>query len=144
MLQKRNEYAVSLHHGENGSVFTLVRLFGADQAGWEPILSFRIGDTYKETTSKHDTGTRYRLEGVSAIGREPVIVPASGSTSFGFNANASDRRRPDRYMTVISARLRTPVGARFELARIRSLTSSAVRTSGGKVRSLLGARRPEW
>ena len=42
-------------------------------------------------------------------------------------------------MTII-ARLRMPVAARFEQARIRALTSSAARGSGGSLRPLLAGK----
>ncbi len=58
-----------------------------------------------------------------------VTVPASASTSFGLSERASERRNPARYMTVMRARLRTPVGARLEHTLSRARTSSSVRIS---------------
>ena len=55
----------------------------------------------------------------------------STSTSFGLSSSASVIRRPPRYRTMISARLRTPVGARFEHALISALTSASVSGSAG-------------
>ncbi len=70
------------------------------------------------------------------------MVPRSGSMSLGFKARVSPRRKPPRYMVVMSARLRIPVGARLEHARMSARTSSSVSTSTGKLRPLLGASRP--
>jgi hypothetical protein len=56
-------------------------------------------------------------------------VPDSGSKSFALSASASPIRKPHRHSTAISARLRTPVGARLEQRRISSSTSPPVSRS---------------
>ena len=64
-----------------------------------------------------------------AVGRVQVFRQAS--------AKASLMRRPARYSTTIKARLRMPVMARFEQARMRAFTSSGESGSGGSLRPLL-------
>ena len=72
-----------------------------------------------------------------ALAVKTRTVLAWASRSFGISANASLTRKPARYKTTIKPRLRTPVAARFEQARIRAFTSSAVSGSGGSLRPLL-------
>lgn len=49
---------------------------------------------------------------------------------------ASEIRSPERQSTAISARLRIPVGALLEQARMSAIASGSVRTSGGRRRGL--------
>ena len=53
------------------------------------------------------------------------------NTSDGRSASASEIRRPLRYSSVSSARLRMPVGARVEHRQMTAWTSSGVSTSAG-------------
>ena len=47
-----NDYSVSVQHGESGTVYTIVRLYGNPHgAGWEPVDSFRIGDVFRSQIS---------------------------------------------------------------------------------------------
>jgi hypothetical protein len=63
-------------------------------------------------------------------------VPACRSKSRSSSASASEIRSPQRHSTAISARLRIPVGARDEQARISAIASGSESTSGGRRRGL--------
>ena len=62
-----------------------------------------------------------------------AMAPMWRSTSLGCSARASLTRRPERYMTVMSARSLIPVVVSLHCARI-ARTSSGVRISAGSVR----------
>ena len=57
-MRKANAYHISVWHGENATVFTLCRVFGPGEDGWEPVLSFRLGDVFESG----GTGNRWRIQ----------------------------------------------------------------------------------
>ena len=74
--------------------------------------------------------------------RWTTSVPESGSKSLGARASASPIRRPQRQQTAISARFRTPVGARLEHCFMRSSISAPVRRSASSFEPLRPFSRP--
>jgi len=64
----------------------------------------------------------------------PAACQAFRSKSRSSSDKASAIRRPERHSTAINVRLRIPVDARVEHARISVTTSDSVRTSGGRRR----------
>ena len=50
-------YRIATSHGENGTVYTICRLFGPDGCGWEPVASVRPGQWIGPS------GNRYRIVG---------------------------------------------------------------------------------
>lgn len=83
MIQS-NAYKVSTCHGENGTVHTVVKLYGPTLAGWEPVMSFRIGDVFN--TPKGDMHPvkilqTYDRNGISWVDVEPQAGIWKGETS---------------------------------------------------------------
>jgi len=67
----RPSYAISTHHGESGTIFTICLLHGPNDTGWEPLASVRPGQWIGFPSA------RYRI--VGPRGRDRFVVDSRTS-----------------------------------------------------------------